>query len=167
MIQAPKRRGQSTQSEDQAELRSAELDDKAETHALGKRESVLAFRLYRGERVPGRQANGDQLNPTVRSKSEVADPIRGVESAPHEFASAGYVFRPWEHGRTHVHPDASLVARQSAFLDQVVAKLAESKAILVIAETGTCKHRQPDVGKTRGVAVAVFEAESHQAANDK
>jgi N-sulfoglucosamine sulfohydrolase len=61
----------------------------------------------------------------------------------------------------------SLVARQSAFLDQVVAKLAEPKAILVIIETRTREHGQPDVGKTRGVAVAVFEGESHQAANDK
>jgi len=53
------------------------------------------------------------------------------------------------------------------FLDQLVAKLAEPKAVLVIVETGTCKHSQPDVGKTRGVAVAVLKTESHQAANDE
>jgi hypothetical protein len=59
MIQAPERRGQPTQSEDQPELRSAELDDKAETHPLGEREAVLAFRLYFCEWVPGREANRD------------------------------------------------------------------------------------------------------------
>ncbi len=59
MIQAPERRGQPTQREDQAELRSAELDDKAETYPPGKCETVLAFRLHFGEWVPGRKANRD------------------------------------------------------------------------------------------------------------
>ena len=59
MIQAPERRGQPTQSENYAELCSAELDDKAETHSPGEREAVLAFRLHFGEWVPGREANRD------------------------------------------------------------------------------------------------------------
>ena len=76
MIQAAERRSQPTQGEDQAELRSAELDDQAETHPLGKREAVLAFRLHFREWVPCRETNRDELIPTVRSKSEVADSIR-------------------------------------------------------------------------------------------
>src|ERR1700676_5002467 len=167
MIQAPERRGQPTQGEDQTELCSAELDDQAETHPPGECQAVLAFLLHFREWVPGREANRDELIPTVRCKGEVPDPIRSVERAPHEFTAAGDVLRPGEDCRTHVHPDSSLVARQASFLDQVVAKLAEPKAVLVIVETGTCEHGQPDVGKTRGVAVAVLEAESHQTANDE
>src|ERR1700738_5011706 len=68
MIQAPERRGDPTQSEDQAELRSAELDDKTETHPPGECEAVLAFRLHVGERVPCREANRNQLIPAVRGK---------------------------------------------------------------------------------------------------
>ena len=167
VIQAPERRGQPTQSQDQAELRSAELDDQAETHPLGKCEAVFAFRLHFREWIPGRQTNRDQLIPAVRSKSEVADPIRSIERAPHKFTSASGVLRPRQHGRTHVHPDSSLVARQATFLDQVIAQLAEPKAVLVIVESRPGEHGKPDVGKTRRVAVAVLEAECHQAANDE
>src|ERR1700676_2924343 len=94
MIQAPECRGQSSQGENQAELRSAQLEDQAETHPRGECKAVFAFRLHFHERIPGRQTNGDQLNPAVRSKGKIADPICSVKRTTHETTSAGNVRRP-------------------------------------------------------------------------
>ena len=149
VIEEPKAGRQSTESSDQAELRPAELDDQAESHPLGKRETVFGFRLHFSERISDRETYGDQLIPAVRGESEIADPIRGIECATDQLTSAGGVLSPrLDHG-TYGHVGASLITGQATLLDQVIAQLTEPKAGRVVVEARPGEHRQPDVRETR------------------
>ena len=59
MIQAPERRSQPAQGEDQTELCSAALDAQAETHPPSKCQAVLAFLLHFREGITGGEGNRD------------------------------------------------------------------------------------------------------------
>jgi len=167
VVQRSKRRGQPAQRHDQPELCSAQLDDQAELHALGECEAVDTFRLRLRERIADRQIVRNDLIPAVRSKRQIADPIRRVERPSNELTSTADVCRPRHDGAADVHIGSGLIARQTAFLDQVIAQLGKSEAVLVVVETRPCKHPQPDVAKTRTVAVAVLEAQTDHAADDE
>src|SRR5580698_1850674 len=48
-----------------------------------------------------------------------------------------------------------------------MAQLPEPESIFVVAKTWAGKHRKPDIGEARGIAVAVLEAEGHQTTDDQ
>ena len=144
------------------------MNDIAESHSFRESETIFGFRLDLGEWVSDRQTDRDQLFPAIGGKSEVTDPICEVERAANQLAFAGDVFRPRDAPRAKVHVGARLVARQPTLLDQVEAELTESIAVLVVVEfAARPTSRTRRMPKHDGIAVAVLEAESHQAADDQ
>ena len=51
IVEAAKFRGQPTEGPDKSELRGDDVNDEAEPRLLGKRETVLGFRLHLGKRI--------------------------------------------------------------------------------------------------------------------
>src|SRR6266404_2423252 len=69
------------------------------------------------------------------------------------------MFRPWHHVTCEDHIGPGLEALQAAFFDQFVAKPAESKSGLVVAEVRSGYLTKPSIGNTRTVPVAPLDAE--------
>jgi hypothetical protein len=63
------------------------VNDTAEPHFFCKLEARLGFTLHLGQRISRRKKIGVQVMTAIACKSQVSDPVRGVESAPHELPS--------------------------------------------------------------------------------
>ena len=95
-----------------------------------------ASALHLGKRISDCQEVCDQVVAAISSKSKITDSVCGIESATHQLAAlSGHAL---VHGMTHISETTyrfGLIALQSALFDQIVAKLAEAKSVLVVAET--------------------------------
>src|ERR1700756_5399447 len=83
----------------------------------------------------------------------------------HQIAAGLDVSRPGHDEIPERHVGAGLVAMQSAFAHQIVAKLAKSKSGAIVAEVRSEDHAKPDIREARSVAVTVLEAEIDHSAN--
>ena len=167
VIQPPEGRGQSAERPCQPKLGAEDAIHKTQLGLAGKRQAAFGFRLDFRERRSDRQAERDRCVAAVTRKRQVADPIRGVERPAHQVLAAGRVFRPRHHERAHAQVGSRLITRQAAFLDQVVSELAEPISVSVVAKARPGKEGQEDIAVARRIAVAVFEAETDQAADDE
>src|ERR1700728_3101859 len=77
------------------------------------------------------------------------------------------MFRPRHDDISEAHIGTGLEAVQSAFFDQFIAEPTELKSGLVVAEARSGDDAKPYIAETRGVAVAVLEAEVDHPANDE
>src|SRR6266851_5295156 len=103
----------------------------------------------------------------IRRESKVTDFVRGIKGATHQIAASPDMSRPWHDDISERHIGSSLKTLQSALFDQFIAKPAESKSVLVVAETRSGDDGKPYIGETRSIAVAMLEAEIHHAANNE
>jgi hypothetical protein len=62
-----------------------------------------------------------QIGAAICGKRKVADPVRGVEGAPHELSSCLDVSLLWHDTVSETQIGASLIAMQPALLHQVLA----------------------------------------------
>src|ERR1700739_96053 len=119
--QAPKR-------PDKRELCSDDIYDYAERDVTRELEASLSFALHLGQRVSRRKKICIQVVAAICCKSEVADPVRGIEGAPHELSTCSDVSPPRYDTVPKTQIGASLVAMQSALLHQIVAQLAKPES---------------------------------------
>ena len=108
-----------------------------------KRETMLGFALRLSERISRREKVRDQVVAAVGRKSEVADPVRGIERATHQIAARPDMSRPRHDEIAEVHIGPGLEALQSTLLDQLIAELAEAKSGLIVAEVRSGDHAKP------------------------
>src|ERR1700746_3950695 len=86
---------QATKCPDKRELCADDVYDNTERDVTHELETSLSFALHLGQRVSRRKKVCVQVIAAICRKSEVADPVRGVEGAPHELSSCLDVFAPW------------------------------------------------------------------------
>ena len=97
--------------------------------------------------VSDRQTDRDRCVKAITRKGKVADPVRGVERPAYQLVPAGRVSRPRHHERANAQVGPRLIARQAAFLDQVISELAEPKSVFVVAKARPGKKGQPDIAR--------------------
>src|SRR5579863_3959512 len=156
---------QATEGPDKPELRGDDVNDETEPSLLRKLEPVLGFTLRLNEWVSHSEKVRVQVDWTISRKREVADFARCINGAKHQIAARPNVFRPWHHDISERHVCTGLEAFQSAFFDQFIAQLPESKAGLIVAEARSGDDAKPYIGEARPVAVAMLEAEVNHPAN--
>jgi len=91
-------------------VKGAELRNEAEPRPLGKRETLLGFRLDLGERISYPQEVRDQLRAAIGSKCKVADSVGGIEGATCQLASLRGMFRPRYDHVSERHIGSGLIA---------------------------------------------------------
>src|ERR1700680_2706310 len=101
--------GQPTEGPDKSDLGGDEVNNEAEARFLGKRETVLGFRLHLGKGISHRQKVRDQLVPTVSGKDKITDPVGGIEGATYQITAAQGMFRPWHDNISEGHIGSSLI----------------------------------------------------------
>src|SRR5215470_9255972 len=87
IIEAAKFRGQAAEGPDKLDLCGAEVNREAEARSPGKLQTFLGFRLHLRKGISDYQKVRDQLVPAIRGKSEVTDPVGGIEGATHQIAA--------------------------------------------------------------------------------
>src|SRR5882724_1373028 len=167
IVEGAECRRQATERPDQPALRGDDVNDETEPSLLRKLEAILGFTLHLNERISRREKVRVQVVAAISRKGEVADFVRGIESATHQIAASLDMSCPWHDDISERHIGTGLEARQSAFFDQFIAEPTKSKAVLVVAETRSGDDAKPDIGEARPVAVAMLEAEVGHAANDE
>ncbi len=167
VVEAAEAWRQAAQRADQAHLRRAQIHNHAEARFARELQPALRIGLDSRQFVAGRQAVGDQSIPAVGGEGQIAHAVRGVECAPDQLAPAGERLEPGHHHVAEDNVRARLVALQSALLDQIVTKPAETIAVLVIAEARPGERREEHIAEAGPIALAVFEAQVEHAAKNQ
>src|SRR3984885_9049858 len=99
-VKAAEFRRQAAEHPNQRELRSDDVNDKAEPRLLGEREAMFNFVLHVGQRLAGEEQGRVEVVAGKGSKSEVSDLARRFErvaqqvtASPHMLRSAHDVMR--------------------------------------------------------------------------
>jgi hypothetical protein len=87
VIKGSEFRGQPTEGSDKSDLRADQANHEAEPGSLGKRETVLGFRLHLGKRISHCQEVRDQLVAAITCKCKIADSVSGIEGATDKLAA--------------------------------------------------------------------------------
>src|SRR5260370_17180042 len=95
---------------DKRELGSDEGHEDNERDGIRELETSLSLTLHLGQRISGRKKICNQMIAAICRKSEVADPVRCVEGAPHELSSCLDVSLPWHDAIPKTQIGASLIA---------------------------------------------------------
>src|SRR5262249_6768660 len=165
VVKAAELRRRATECSDKTELRYDDVNDETKSGLLRKHESILGFTLHIDEGVSGRQKVRVHVVAAVRRKTEIADPVRGLERPTHHVKARSDMFRPGHHVASETHIGPGLEALQFASFDQLIAKLTKSKAGIVIAEMRAGHHAQVYKGEARPVADAMLKAQVNRSAN--
>src|ERR1700677_3588313 len=80
-------RCQTPKCPDQYKLRSDDIYDETKRDVTRELEASLSFTLHLGQRISGRKKICGQCFAAICCKRAVADPVCGVEGAPHELSS--------------------------------------------------------------------------------
>ena len=110
IVKGAKFRGQPTENPDNSDLWTEKVRNKAELRPLGKRETLLGFRLDLGERISYPQEVRDQLRAAISGKCKVADSVGGIESATCQLASLQGMSRPRYDQVSERHIGSGLIA---------------------------------------------------------
>src|SRR3984893_4908905 len=156
---------QSTEGPDKPELRGDDVNDETEPSLLRKLEPILGFTLRLNEWVSHGEKVRAQRDCTISRKREVTDFARCIDGATHQIAASPNMFRPWHDDTSERHICTGLEALQSAFFDQLVTELTESKTGLIVAEARSGDNAKEYIGEARPVAVAMLDAEINHSAN--
>ena len=131
---------QAAKCPDKRELCGDDVYDDTERDVCRELEARLSFALHVGQRVSRRQKICVQVVAAICRESEVADPVRGVEGAPHELSSCLDVFAPWNDHIPKNQIGAGLIAMQSTLFHQIAAELAEPESSLIVSEMKPGQH---------------------------
>src|SRR5260221_11514336 len=153
VIQRAKLCSQATKCADKRELHRDDVHDDTEWDVIRELETSLSLTLHLGQRISGRKNICNQMIAAICCKSEVADPVRCVEGAPHELSSCLDVSLPWHDAIPKTQIGASLIAVQPTLLHQIVAYLAKAESCLIVSETRPSYQVQPFVGEARSALV--------------
>src|SRR5260370_38825000 len=121
VVERAKLGSQATKCGDKRELHSDDVHDDTEWDVIRELETSLSLTLHVGQRISGRKDICNQMIAAICCKSEVADPVRCVEGAPHELSSCLDVSLPWHDAIPKTQLGASLIAVQSTLLHKIVA----------------------------------------------
>src|SRR6266446_1118049 len=156
---------QATKCTHKPELRGDAVHDENEPDVRRELETRLSFTLRLSQRVSSRKKIGVQDVATVCGVREIADPVRGVETATLELSRCLDVSRPRNDKSPKIVIGAGLIATQSTLLYQIVTKLSKPESGLIVSETRSREYAQPYIGVARAVAIAVLQAEANHSAN--
>src|SRR5690242_1458211 len=123
---------QATEGPDKPDLRGDDVNDETEPGLLRKLEPIFGFTLGLNEWVSNREKVRVQMDWTMSRKSEITDFARGIDCATHQIAASPNMFRPWHDDISERHVCTSLEALQSAFFNQLITELTESKTGLIV-----------------------------------
>src|SRR5216683_3726384 len=106
VIQRAKLCSHTTKRADKRELRSDDVHDDTERDVTRELEAILSLTLHLGQRISGHKKICNQVIAAICCKSEVADPVRFVEGAPHDLSSCLDVSLPWHDAipKTQISP---------------------------------------------------------------
>ena len=93
-VKAAEFRRQAAEHPNQRELRSDDVNDKAEPRLLGEREAMFNFVLHVGQRLAGEEQGRVDTVASEGSKSEVSDPARRFERVAQQITASPHVLRP-------------------------------------------------------------------------
>src|SRR5215467_7306354 len=147
IVKGAKLRGQAAQCPDKSDLRTDVINDETKPKIWRKRETFLGFTLHFNERISRREKIRDQMVTAIGRKGKVADFVRGIEGPTHQVAAGLNMPRPGYDHISEAQVRSSLETLQPAFFDQVIAKLAETEACLVIVEPRSRYHGKPYIGE--------------------
>src|ERR1700737_1080307 len=148
---------QATEGPDKPELRGDDVNDETEPSLLRKLEPILGFTLRLNEWVSHGEKVRAQGDCTISRKREVTDFARCIDGATHHIAASPNMFRPWHDDTSERHLCTSLEALQSAFFDQFITELTESKPGLIVAEARSGDHAKESIGEARPLVVALLQ----------
>src|ERR1700721_2954699 len=110
LVERTETRGQTAKRPDKRELRCDLVSDPEEPRLLCKLKAAFGLTLHVRQRIPRGEKICVEKVVTICRKSMVADPVRGVESAPNERATGVDVSRPRHDTEPKTQIDASLIA---------------------------------------------------------
>src|SRR6201998_1908812 len=131
---------QATKRPDKRELCADDVDDDTERDVTHELEASFSFALHLVQGVSRRKKICVQVVAAICRKGEVADPVRGVEGAPHELSPCLDVFAPWNDHIPKNQIGAGLIAMQATLFHQIVAELAEPESGLIVSEMKPRQH---------------------------
>src|SRR5215467_1742122 len=97
---------------------------------------------------------------------KVTNFVCSSESATHHVPAGPDMSRPRQNDVAERIQGSSPKAPQSAFLDQIVPELTETKSCLIVAEARSGYNCEPYICKRRPIAVAILQAEIHDSTDD-
>lgn len=148
VVKATEFRRQTAEHPDQRELCCNYVNDKAEPRLLGEREAMFGFSLHLRKQLASEEEVRVALQAGVGSVREVSDPVRGFEGAAQHTKACAYVFPPAQHVNREAMVGARLEALQPASRNEFVAKLAELKSGLMVAEARSRGPAEHYIGDT-------------------
>src|SRR5579871_1075183 len=151
---------------DQAELGSDHIGDEAEMRLLCKLERGFSFALDHSKRLAASEKMRDQCAARNAGKAQVTCFLRCPKRGSHQWNSRAHVACPGDDVR-EPQVDSRLEAEQPTVLNQVDTELAEAESRPIVAEPRSQEHSKPDIGKARGGAVTMFEAQIGHVSNDE
>src|SRR3984893_14570077 len=156
---------QATEGSDKRELRGDDINDETEPSLLRNLERILGFTLRLNEWVSHGEKVRAQGYCTISRKRDVTDSVGCIDGATQQITGSPNMFRPWHDETSERHICTGLKALQSAFFDQFITELTESKTGLIVAEARSGDDAKEYIGEARPVAVAMLEAEINHPAN--
>src|SRR5215467_2677997 len=167
VVEAAKLRRQTTERSDQSKLSGDLVNDQTEPNLLCELEAILGFTLHLRERISCREKIGDQVIATVGRKGKIANAVGRIEGPTHQIAAGLHMLCPGDDDIAERHIGPCLISLQSAFFDELIAELTESRSGLVVAEARSGDDGKPYIGEAGRVADAMLDAEIHHPANDE
>ena len=142
VVEGAKRRSQSAKRPNKSEQHGEIVNDETEPNLLRILETPLGFPLHLSKRVSRRQKVCYQVITAITRKCDVPCAVGRGEGATYEITSLLDMFCPRHDNVPKVHVRSSLIALQAALFYQFIAKPAETKTVLIVAET-----RSSDLGE--------------------
>ena len=126
-----------TEGMDKPELRGDDINEQTKPRRARKLKAVLGFKLNLSERIASSEKVRVQTVAAERRKSEIAAFIRLVESPAYQVTAVPEMFSPGHDVTPKRRVGSGPKALQSAFFDEFIAELTESKSRPIVIEDGT------------------------------